>query len=305
MSDFWRRETDLKALKAELEARESTHTGDLLSRGYEMEALRQIRAESKPELPSDPSHFVFSSQNETKRRIVVGASEGQKMFLQEAMFLPTQEDEKLEHRILEQLMREQKSKGGPKTVRDYNPVFFAIDIAEAKVSKMRETCKNLAIVGADIVVLRGSSILEKPKDMADALEAVKAMSGKKATVSFGVVLLTPTNFDKIVLLKEGGYFDVKLRKFSAREASEYLDKLGKACLGVVGGIDYASPLTRGLLSDKPVEATPLQFGRKAGEPEKSVLISPAILPQLKDYFMGVPKELIEEMLKRGKLLQKG
>lgn len=305
MRNFWRRETDVAAVKAELESREAMHTGDLLSRGYEMEVLRRTGAESKPEFLSDPSHFIFASQNETKRRMIAWVSEGQKMFLQEAMFLPTQEEEELEHRLLEQLIREQKSKQGPKTVRDYEPAFYALDVAEAKVEKMRETYKNRAIVGADVVVLRGSRVLEKPKDMEEAIEMLKSSAGRKVRVALGVVLLTPTNSGKIVLLKEGGYLDIKLRKFSEAEASGYLDKLGGACLGVVGGIDYASALTQSLLSDKPIEATPLQFGRGAGETPKSVLISPEVLPQLKDYFMGVPEELIDGILKRGKLLQEG
>ena len=218
------------------------------------------------------------------------------MPLQETMFSVGQGEEELEHQILRQLIKEQKLARAPKTVRIYDQAFYALDIAEAKTLKMRETYKNVAILGADLVVLRGSKILEKPKNMDDALEMLKSVSGKKIRISFGSVLLTPTNFGKNVLIKDGGYLDVKLRNFTEKEASEYLYDYGKACLMVAGGIDYASPLAQVLISDRPIEVSVRQ-------PGKSILVSPSILPQLKDYLMGTPKELMEEMLKEAKLLQ--
>jgi len=72
---------------------------------------------------------------------------------------------------------------------------------------------------------------------------------------------------------------------------------------VAGVLDYADPQARKLISDTSVKIEALEFGRKAGEIPKAVSISPDILPQLKDYFMGVPNELIEEMLGHAKNLR--
>lgn len=72
---------------------------------------------------------------------------------------------------------------------------------------------------------------------------------------------------------------------------------------MAGVLDYADPQARKLISDTSVKIEALEFGRKAGEIPKAVSISPDILPQLKDYFMGVPNELIEEMLGHAKNLR--
>lgn len=305
MQTFWHRETDPESLKNKLGRQEEEHTKDLLGVGYEMEVLRRTSGEKKAEFPIDPAHFIFTSQNETKRRIVAETAKEQKLFLQETMFPVTQKEEEWEHQILRQLIRENRLHSAPKAVREYAPEYFAIDVAEAKVSKMHETYKNRAIIGADIVALCGNQILEKPKNREEALEILKSISDKEIKTSFGCALLTPTSFGKTVLMKEGGCFNIKLRDFSEKEASEYLDRCGKNYLDVVGTLDYASPLTKRLISDAPISIEPLQFEKKAGDAKKQILISPDLLPQLKDYFMGTPRELIQEILKQGKILQEG
>lgn len=306
MRQFWHKEVDSETLKKELESKEEDHIKELLGLGYKWEALRLSTAKTKEEqAPADKNSFLLASQNETKQGLVVKAAEKQGMFIQEVLFRPGAEEEEMEHQILKQLIREAKSmdrrphKAVP-AVRRYDPTYFGIDIAEAKVSKMREAFKNRVIVGGDIVALQDDQILEKPKNRKEALQTLNNISGKEVKVSIGVVLLTPTDFGKTILLKEGAYITTKLRQFSEAEAKQYLKQSGGKYRDVAGVLDYADPLTRKLISDTPVKIETLEFGRRAREIPKAISISPDILPQLKDYFMGVPNELIEEMLRRAK-----
>ena len=303
MQSFWAEETDLEFIKKNLDFQEKAHLNDLLNTGHEMEALRKIMERKKEKLPIDSFQFLFASQNETKRRMVEEASREQKSFLQRTIFSSSREEEEQERRILRQLIREYKSGRGPKTIRDYGPQYFALDVAETKVLKMHETDQDQTIIGADIVVLCGGKIMEKPKSKEELLETLKSVSGKKIRVSFGVVLLTSTVFGKRVTIKEGGYFDIKLRNFSEKEASDYFNQYGKSCFEVAGGIDYASSGARKLISSDPVQISTLRLGGKTEGGKKSILISPDVLPELKDYFTGTPKELISETLKRARLLQ--
>lgn len=297
MRQFWQRDFDAETLRGELESSGQRHTQELLRLGYEMEVLRSLGVGEK-EKPAAKDIFLLASQNEIKRGLVAKAAEKQGMFLQGTLFKPSDKEEEMEHEILKQLIKERRI---PK-VREYDPSYFAIDVAEAKVSNMRQNFKGQAIVGGDIVVLRGKQIFEKPKNKENALKMLMDISGKEMNVSLGVVLLTPTTIGKTILLKEGADFSIKLRKFSKAEGEQYLEQIGDKYQSVVGVLDYANPLTRRLIADTPVEIEILEFGRKTGEPPKKVLISPDVLPKLKDYFMGVPIELIEEMLKRVKSL---
>ncbi len=308
MRQFWHKEVDSETLKKELESKEEDYIKELSRLGYNWEVLRLRTAKERGEqAPADKNSFLFASQNETKQGLVAKAAEKQGMFIQEVLFRPGAEEE-MEHQILKQLIGEARRMGrhphgAVPAVRRYDPARFSIDVAEAKVSKMREVFKNRVIVGGDIVVLQDDQILEKPKNRKEALQTLKNVSGKEVKASLGVVLLTPTGFGKAILLKEGAYLTTKLRQFSGVEAKQYLKQSGGKYRDAAGVLDYADPQTRKLISDTPIKIEALEFGRRAGEISKAISISSDILPQLKDYFMGVPNELIEEMLSRAKNLR--
>lgn len=311
MRDFWHREIHAESVEGELEQKEACHTDELLKSGYEMETLRTIQAREKTKSPEKfhPTQFIFASQNETKRKIIAKAGEEQGIPLQEALFPPIQEEEEWEHQIIKQLIREEKkAKRQPSlyepTIRGYGPVFFAIDIAESKASKMHELYPGQVIIAADIVVLHDNKILEKPKSKEEASKILKDISGKQIKVSLGVALLTPTNSGKTVLMKEGAYLTIKLRNFSEIEAQNYINQSQENYSKVVGVLDYAAPETQKMIENVPIKVEPLEFGKKFGASEKQAFLSPALLPKLQDYFMGVPDELIQEMLRRAKAILK-
>ena len=228
MRQFWHKEIDPETLKKELESKEKDHIEELLRLRYDWEALRLRTAKEREErTPADKNSLLFASQNETKQGLAAKAAEKQGMFIQEVLFRPGAKEEEMEHQILKQLIKEAKRRDSHPheavpAVRRYDPAHFSIDIAEAKVSKMREAFKNQVIVGGDIVVLQGDQILEKPKNRKEALQTLKNISGKEVKVSLGVVLLTTTGFGKTILLKEGAYLTTKLRQFSGVEAKQYL-----------------------------------------------------------------------------------
>jgi hypothetical protein len=129
------------------------------------------------------------------------------------------------------------------------------------------------------------------------------LSGKEVRVAIGTTVLTPINFGKTVIFKEGAYLTIRLNNFSEVEVNKYFDQAGEeSFLNTAGVIDYTNPLSQALISDNPIKLETLEFGRKFGESPKVISISPDILPGLKDYFMGVPNELTQEMLRRVKLL---
>ncbi|MBU3925046.1 hypothetical protein KJ854_03865 [Patescibacteria group bacterium] len=68
---------------------------------------------------------------------------------------------------------------------------------------------------------------------------------------------------------------------------------------MAGVIDYSSANAKNLIdSGIAIKVEPLKLEDNNKE---QILVSPEILPNLKDYFKGAPKELIEEILNRQKL----
>jgi len=95
---------------------------------------------------------------------------------------------------------------------------------------------------------------------------------------------------------------IKLRDFSIQEAENYIDQCGDDVLSVAGVIDYSSANAKNLIdSGIAIKVEPLKLEDNNKE---QILVSPEILPNLKDYFKGAPKELIEEILNRQKALSK-
>ena len=55
-----------------------------------------------------------------------------------------------------------------------------------------EQAKNKAVLGADTVVALGNEVLGKPKDEADAMRMLRALSGRAHEVYTGVCVILPT-----------------------------------------------------------------------------------------------------------------
>lgn len=118
------------------------------------------------------------------------------------------------------------------------PVFIARNKAAAVRESLSDEPDSL-VIAADTVVLLEGSIIGKPKDEADAIAMLRALSGKVHLVITGVVLQTAA---ETVVLKE--ITSVHFRKLSDRQILHYVqhyqpfDKAGayaiQEWIGLVG-----------------------------------------------------------------------
>lgn len=298
MRKFWALKEELSDIKEKLEMQRKLRIRNLLNQGFDMQAL--IISQEKTDLREvekfDFNKMVIASESEEKKEIVSGIA---KNFNIEIIPLPKEEktEEEIEHQILKQLIWEEKYKD---KARGYKPGFYAIDIAEAKATEAHKHHKNVAIIASDIVVIERDRILEKPGDKKEALDILNSLSGKELKVHTGVVLLTQTGFGEKVLLKEGVIFNITLRDFSESEAREYLEQSRENYLNIAGALDYSKEETQKIIdSKKPISIEPLKLERGG---EQSILISPEIITDFRDYFKGMPKEIIEELLAKQRVL---
>lgn len=193
--------------------------------------------------------------------------------------------------------------------QDYSEESYSLDVAWLKVAKIfeneRADYKNNPIMASDIVVLQGKEIFEKLKHEEEAIDILMKLSGQEVTVSCGVFLYNKIKSGKEFPLLEGVALTIKLRSFSELDAQQYIDSIesgGKDIKNIAGVIDYSDMAAQELIDkDHAIKIEPLG---KEDNDIKSVLISPEILPKLKDYLKGMPKELLEKMLDRQQALEK-
>ncbi len=102
--------------------------------------------------------------------------------------------------------------------------------AVARLLKGRKVPAGLRILAADTTVAVGKRVLEKPRDAAQAIRMLIALSGKAHWVHTGVAIVTPDSGQKPLVLVEST--KVLFRKLSAQEIAIYvatgepLDKAG-------------------------------------------------------------------------------
>ena len=72
------------------------------------------------------------------------------------------------------------------------PHAYVSRLAESKARTAAASCPGRYVLGADTVVVLGSSILGKPRDDADARRMLGLLSGRVHEVLTGVCLLSPT-----------------------------------------------------------------------------------------------------------------
>ncbi|MDP2598613.1 MAG: Maf family protein [Candidatus Liptonbacteria bacterium] len=219
-------------------------------------------------------------------------------------------EEEETHQILRQLIKERSDHERKRTpmeptTRHYVPALYALDVAEQKMRKVeqKQEDKNIPIIACDVVVLSGERILEKPKDRKEAAMTLKKLSGKEMEISLGAVLLTPSPMGRI-FLSEAARMKIRLRRFTDSDIEKYLDDVGDRYLGVAGAIDYADPAAKVFLDDTAPASIEkiedLRRGTRAGG--KSASFSPELLGQMRDYAVGVPRELIQAIINQGKAL---
>ena len=114
-------------------------------------------------------------------------------------------------------------------------------LAENKARASLEEAKRVGatkIIAADTVVARGLTVLNKPKDAADAARMIKLLSGRTHHVYTGVSVLTVNGKQKTVVVAT----QVRFRKLSRDDIARYVDSgegLGKAGAYAIQGLGAA------------------------------------------------------------------
>lgn len=106
-------------------------------------------------------------------------------------------------------------------LRDHNPVHLVRHNSVLKSGTVAGKYKKEIVIGADTIVLLGKEILNKPKDMKQAKEYLKALSGNRHYVYTGINVINTTNGnEKFAYEKTSVYF----RKLHKDEIDYYVHK---------------------------------------------------------------------------------
>lgn len=314
MEGIWYRDISLDKVREDLERHKGEHLRDLLAVGYEMSAyLLQYGKTAEHDKPQPHSFdgLVLASMNPAKREFLSAVAEAQGLKVKD--FHPAGsfgEEEEKAHKILRQLIKERKDYEKNNipmepTIAYYTPALYALDIAKEKAGKANAEHRAMPIIASDVVVLEGENILEKPKNKEGAVRILKELSGKEVCISLGAVLLVPSSMGKITI-QEAARMRIALKHFSDADINKYLADAGNDFLNVAGAIDYSSPAARIFIDENtPVVIEKISDIKSGTSMEsRSASFSPALLAEMKDYVIGVPNELMKELIEEGKILSK-
>ena len=105
-------------------------------------------------------------------------------------------------------------------VADLEPEEQAAKLAGMKAFHASSSLRSGLVIGADTIVVQGSSILGKPKDRRDAEAMLNALSGRRHRVVTGLALVDAEGF-RTYSHAEVTY--VYLRELSPKDIKTYLD----------------------------------------------------------------------------------
>jgi len=117
------------------------------------------------------------------------------------------------------------------------PPEIATALARAKAIDVSRRNPDAHVIGSDQVLSLGAELLHKPRDMADAANHIRAMSGRTHHLNCGVA---------IAHRGEAIWADVSIARMTMRPISEaflqkYLAMAGEGILGSVGAYHFEGP----------------------------------------------------------------
>jgi septum formation protein len=123
------------------------------------------------------------------------------------------------------------------TARDAAPSDIAVALAEAKAVAVSQTAPEAYVIGSDQVLSLHGRLLHKPKDMDEAGQHIRAMSGTTHHLNCGIAI---AHRGKVV------WSDVSIAQMTMRSISEtflqnYLTISGEGILGSVGAYHFEGP----------------------------------------------------------------
>ncbi len=96
---------------------------------------------------------------------------------------------------------------------------LAMQIAEAKASSILKIFPECIVLAADTIVVKGEKILGKPKDLEDAFNMIKSLSGERHHVITGFSVMS-SKTQKI----QNVVTEVKFRKLNSVEINQYISE---------------------------------------------------------------------------------
>lgn len=108
-----------------------------------------------------------------------------------------------------------------KSIRDPDPAALTRKLAEAKASKLAETCTGAVIVAGDAVVIKEGRIFEKPHSIDEAIDFLAELSGSAFRFVTSVVVLR-TDTQKMLSTVEAS--EIRFRHLMEREIHDYVSR---------------------------------------------------------------------------------
>lgn len=308
MTGVWHEEYTKASVQEFLEQQEFNRDQGLVNRGLTWSALanyegRQQRQREKP-VVRPLTELIIASGNARKQEIAREAASSEGISVRPYTEPNALEDaEQAAHaRLKEQILREQEREVDDPQLASFTAAMYALEVAGRKAQHILEENRDTPVLAFDVVVLHGDTILEKPKTKKEAENMLRGIAGGEIEISFGAVMQVPSSIGR-VSTHEAGRISLALRDLSDSDIEEYFASTGEAFKDIAGGVDWSDARAQGLIDhEKPAEVVRLYL--EDGKPceVQRATFSPELLPQMPDYLIGTPKELVQELVRRGKVL---
>jgi len=138
------------------------------------------------------------------------------------------------------------AKGEEKEHPELTPAELVCELSRCKAAEIAPAGEpDTVTIGADTIVVLDGEVLGKPRDEADALRMLRALSGRSHTVYTGVTVIRGET-----VLSRAERTEVHFRPLTGEEISRYIatgEPMDKA--GAYGAQGYASLFVEGLEGD--------------------------------------------------------
>ena len=115
-------------------------------------------------------------------------------------------------------------------IKKNTPKKISLELARLKAFSVSKKKKNKIIVGSDTVIFINKKILNKAKNIKEAKNKIKLMSGKKHSIYSSASVF----YNKKEIWNKTQKTTVKIRKLTEKEINIYLSTAGKKILSSVG-----------------------------------------------------------------------
>ncbi|MDC0037528.1 Maf family protein [Alphaproteobacteria bacterium] len=115
-------------------------------------------------------------------------------------------------------------------IKKNTPKKISLELARLKAFSVSKKIKNKIIVGSDTVIFINKKILNKAKNLREAKNKIKLMSGKKHSIYSSASVF----YNKKEIWNKTQKTTVKIRKLNEKEINIYLSTAGNKILNSVG-----------------------------------------------------------------------